>query len=96
MARSTNLDLAPVGRVDAATVAGLAEKDAERPVVIDLTDAGDVSRDGLELLASLQERGRVRVEGARWPHVLNALLAAPLGEVGRLGVLARRVIGGRR
>jgi hypothetical protein len=84
------------GHIDATVVSELVATAGPRPVV-DLSGAGEVTRDGLELLASLQDRGWVRVVGARWPQVVAALLAAPLGEVGRLGVLARRVVeGGER
>jgi hypothetical protein len=89
---------APVGHLDAITVAGLVPPgtdDTVAPVVVDLGRADDLSRDGLELLAALAHRGRVRVVGARWPQVVGALLDAPLGEVGRLGALARRLIDGR-
>ena len=61
---------------------------------MDLTAVETLTRDGLELLASLQDRGRVHVTGARWTQVVTALLDAPLGEVGRLGVLARRLVTG--
>lgn len=89
---------ASAGHVDAATVSALVATAGPREqLVVDLSRAGEVTRDGLELLASLQDAGRVRVVGARWPQVVAALLAAPLGEVGRLGVLARRVVeGGER
>jgi hypothetical protein len=61
-------------------------------VVVDLAEVGELRRDELELLAALHDRGVVQVIGLRWPQVVAALLAAPLDEVGRLGVLARRLI----
>ncbi|WP_433781387.1 hypothetical protein ACQPX6_16755 [Actinomycetospora sp. CA-101289] len=82
-----------MGLVDATTVSDLVATAGPQPVV-DLSGADEVTRDALELLASLQDRERVRVVGARWPQVVAAMLAAPLGEVGRLGVLARRVVEG--
>lgn len=89
---------ASASQIDAAAVAGLvATAGPQEQLVVDLSRTNEVTRDGLELLASLQDAGRVRVVGARWPQVVAALLAAPLGEVGRLGVLARRVVeGGER
>ena len=87
---------APAGHVDATTVADLVPHgtDTASAVVVDLGRADDLSRDGLELLAALAHRGRVRVVGAGWPQVVAALLDAPLGEVARLGALARRLIDG--
>ncbi len=89
---------ASASQIDATAVSALvATAGPQERLVVDLAGANEVTRDGLELLASLQDAGRVRVVGARWPQVVAALLAAPLGEVGRLGALARRVVeGGER
>lgn len=87
------------GRVDASALVDLVPDDAADDAgdaVIDLGPATELSPDGLELLVALQDAGRVDVVGARWPQVVDALLAAPLGEVGRLGALARRLISGSR
>ena len=83
----------PVGRFDVTALREVVGGDTgAAAVAVDLVDVDHLSAESLELLVSMQTRGRVCVSGARWSQALRALLTAPLDEIANLAVLTRHLV----